>query len=50
MVLAANLLTSVNLLLNGFALISLTTFRILTGIAVLVDLSALVVIRKKSEF
>lgn len=50
MVLAANLLISVNLLLNGFELISLTTFRILTVAAVLVDLSALVIIWKKSEF
>ena len=50
MVLAGNLLISVNLLLNGFELISLTAFRALTVIAVIIDLSALAVIWKKSEF
>lgn len=48
--LAGNLVICIDLLLNGFELISRTTFRAIIIIAVVIDISALVVIWKKSEF
>ena len=50
LVLAGNLVICIDLLLNGFELISLTVFRAIILIAVVIDISALVVIWKKSEF
>ena len=50
LVLAGNLVICVNLILNGFEIIPLTVFRIITAIAVIIDIVALILIWKKSEF
>ena len=50
LVLAGNLVICVNLILNGFEIIPLMVFRIITAIAVIIDIVALILIWKKSEF
>ena len=50
LILAGNLVICINLILNAFELLSLMAFRIITAIAIIIDMVALIMIWKKSEF